>query len=150
MKKCHFNLINNSGDNVDEAPLRRCAEVICADECLHSRCEINLMICTDADMKEFNRLYRGDNSLTDVLTFSSADDLSSLISSGVQPFPCDIIIDINQLDRQKGLNNMEDELMDVFIHGLLHAFGYDHIRRQDINLMKDKEIKYKQIMDGIK
>ncbi|MGC9361893.1 MAG: rRNA maturation RNase YbeY [Candidatus Syntrophosphaera sp.] len=148
MSECHFNLINDSGANLDEKRLRRCAEVVCAGERAQGECEINLQICTDGEMRQYNRLYRGDDSITDVLAFSAEDE--NLIKPGDGSLPCDIIIDINQLDRQKGTNKLEDELMEVFIHGLLHAFGYDHIRRQDRNIMEEKEIAYKQIMGGTK
>lgn len=150
MSDCHFNLINDSGTNLDEKRLRRCAEAVCAGERAQGACEINLQICTDGEMREYNRLYRGDDSITDVLTFSSSDAHASPVISKNMPMTCDIIIDINQLDRQKGSNKLEDELMEVFIHGLLHAFGYDHIRGQDRNIMEEKEIAYKQIMDGTK
>ena len=148
MSKCQFNFTNQSGIAVVEAPLRLCAETVCAAECPAPACEVGLLLCADVEMREFNRLYRGDDSVTDVLSFSAPDELAGLAKAEAQALPCDIIIDINQLDRQKGSNTLEKELMEVFIHGLLHAFGYDHIRRQDQELMTSKEQYYKQMMEG--
>ncbi|MBW6513637.1 MAG: rRNA maturation RNase YbeY [Candidatus Syntrophosphaera sp.] len=148
MSKCQFNLTNQSGIDVDEAPLRLCAETVCAGECPAPACEVDLLLCADPQMREFNRLYRGDDSVTDVLCFSAPDELAGLVNPEAEALPCDIIIDINQLDRQKGPNTLEKELMEVFIHGLLHAFGYDHIRRQDQEIMANKEQYYKQMMEG--
>ncbi len=150
MKGCQFNLVNQTSVPLDDEPLRRCAEIFCAGECPEGNCEINLIICNDTSIRRLNRQYRGDDSITDVLTFSLPEETQVPFTPEIRIHPRDIVIDINQLDRQKGTNKLEDELMEVFIHGLLHAFGYDHIRREDRKLMIEKEMKYKQIMDGTK
>lgn len=72
MNGCEFNLINESGRTVDPDPLRRCAEAVSAGEAGPGTREINLLLCNDAAMKRYHRIYRGSDSVTDVLSFSAA------------------------------------------------------------------------------
>jgi rRNA maturation RNase YbeY len=99
-------------------------------------------------MQKHNKTYRGHGAITDVLCFAAEKPAASCFESAQPELVCDIIIDINQIDRQKGHKTLDEELLDVFIHGLLHGFGYDHIRRQDQITMMEKEIYYKNMMEG--
>lgn len=148
MNGCEFNLINESGRTVDPDPLRRCAEAVSAGEAGPGTREINLLLCNDAAMKRYHRIYRGSDSVTDVLSFSAAAEVPDGVSEQAAPASHDIVIDTNQIDRQKGTNSFEMELMGVFIHGLLHVFGYDHVRQRDRNIMNQKELHYQELMQG--
>jgi probable rRNA maturation factor len=143
-----FSLENESGLAIDAAWLEQCARVICEGEGRGRDCEVNILLCGDEEIRRYNLQYRGDNSVTDVLSFGYLEEPGGDIRAGVQPMVCDIIIDIKQVDRQKGFNTLEQELMEIFIHGLLHGFGYDHIRSRDRELMNEKERDYKQMMVG--
>jgi probable rRNA maturation factor len=81
-----------------------------------------------------NRKYLGRDTLTDVISFPSDQEIA--------PFLGDIIIDIEVADRQKGERDLISELQFLFLHGLLHLLGYDHISTAAEMLMKKKERKY--------
>lgn len=147
MTDCQFNLINQSGCEIDEQLLERCFQLVCQGESPRQCFELNLVLCTDREMQKFNRIYRGSGSVTDVLSFSSQGSQDPSLPPSVTPSH-DIIIDTNQIDRQKGKKSFEWELVKVFIHGLLHVLGYDHLRHNDRKEMQDKEFHYNKIIQG--
>jgi probable rRNA maturation factor len=100
--------------------------------------EINILICDDSAMQAFNEQYRGKNSSTDVLSFP--------VNIPEIPILGDIIIDIEVASRQKGEKSLENELQRLFLHGLLHLLGYDHLSVRQEKLMKAKEDKYWKIL----
>lgn len=148
MKTCAFNLINHSELALDLSRLKRCAEIISSAEQPSACCEINLLLCTDEEMRRYHRLYRGCDAVTDVLSFTAEAGPLQPGQDCLDVLSHDIIVDINQIDRQKGTNSFEKELLAVFTHGLLHIFGYDHIRQQDRNIMQQRELYYSHLMEG--
>ena len=147
MTDCQFNLINQSGCEVNEQLLKSCFQLVCQGESPRQGFELNLVLCTDREMQKFNRIYRGSKSVTDVLSFCSQGSRDPSLPASITPSH-DIIIDTNQIDRQKGKKSFEWELVKVFIHGLLHVFGYDHLRHEDRKEMQDKEFHYNNIIQG--
>lgn len=83
-----------------------------------------------------NRKYRGVDARTDVLSFSDA--VNESIITG------DIIIDIEVARAQKGSMTLDQEIISLFIHGLLHVLGYDHQNREARSRMQAKEKYYKE------
>ncbi len=147
MNQISFEFSNLTDTLLDPEPLRAAAELICRSELPQGECEVGLLLCDDATIKKYNLLYRGDNAVTDVLCFNLSDELPKQISKSGQTMICDILIDIKQLERQKGSKTIHEELMEIFIHGLLHGFGYDHIRTGDKIVMKEKEKHYQTMME---
>ncbi len=143
-----FSIINSTQEEIPETLLHNCAHLLLDAELPEQDLDLGLLICDDDAMQDYNRRYRGDAGITDVLSFTDLDQSPDSVLAGVLPPSADIIIDINQLDRQKGNKSREDELLRVFIHGLLHACGYDHIRAGDREVMEFKERYYRQLMDG--
>ena len=54
----------------------------------------------------------------------------------------DIIINLNKIKNKKVLKNFKIEFDRLWIHGLLHLFGYDHIKGKDYLKMHQIEKKY--------
>lgn len=73
---------------------------------------VSVAIIGDKKMQELNKLYRGLDKPTDVLSFTGLNE---------------IIIDIKAIERQaKELKKSRDsELFFILVHGLLHLIGYD-------------------------
>ncbi|HQQ67274.1 MAG TPA: rRNA maturation RNase YbeY [Candidatus Cloacimonadota bacterium] len=129
----------------DASAIKGMAEIICAAEAPDTDFQISLQLVTSETMKEYNRLYRGVDHNTDVLSF--AGDV--MVLDGRKTRLCDIIIDTNQVFIQKGTNTFREEFWLVLIHGFLHLTGYDHIRTADRRKMEDAEENYrKQIPEG--
>jgi probable rRNA maturation factor len=131
-------------DGIDEASIRLMAETICSSEAPDTDFQISLQLVKSEAMREFNRLYRGVNHVTDVLSFAG----DAMMLEGRIIRLCDIIIDTNQVFLQKGTNTFREEFWLVLIHGLLHLTGYDHIRTADRRKMEDAEDNYRKQIPG--
>ncbi len=96
---------------------------------------IVLTLANDRQIHGLNLEYRGVDKPTDVLSFSYF---------GEKKFPGDdvvgeIVISVPTAKRQakdhgKTLNQ---ELQFLFLHGLLHVFGFDHIKKKERTIMFD-------------
>jgi len=108
---------------------------------------INIVLCNNDYIQELNKKYRGKNKPTDVLSFPQFENLNDFnndkfykeIGLG------DIIISIDKAFEQSKEYNCEldQELLRLTIHGLLHLLGMDHeISKEEENKMKEKEDYY--------
>lgn len=75
-----------------------------------------VVLLSDAAMKRFNRRFAGIDRTTDVLSFPADGDPSYL---------GDILISVESADRQRRAG-LEQEIMVLMLHGLLHLLGHDH------------------------
>jgi len=98
-----------------------------------------LKLVSEENIKAYNKKYRGKNSETDVLSFPSEFKESNFIG--------DIIIDVNVANQQKDTRYLKDELIVLFVHGVLHLLGFDHLRTDDKKNMQDLE---NQILNTLK
>ena len=98
---------------------------------------VNLIITDDVEIEILNFKYRGLKKVTDVLSFSDDCKVSSMLG--------DIIIDIYQAERQKK-DSLDLELQVLFVHGMLHLLGYDHLSTKDYNIMLQKEEYYNKML----
>ncbi|MBM4402866.1 MAG: rRNA maturation RNase YbeY [Candidatus Cloacimonetes bacterium] len=143
----NLTIINQSGAALDLINLEGITGYIVAEERPLVSYEIALTLVNSAEMRSLNRRFRGQDATTDVLSFTvEGDDLPIQIRDEV--LIGDIVIDINQIEKQRGHINVKDELIRVYIHGLLHLLGYDHIRSQDKEVMEQTEQKYLTRMKG--
>lgn len=93
--------------------------------------EVSLVFCDGDYIQELNRQYRNVDRVTDVLSFPM-DDAESAIST--EEFILgDIVICVLRMKEQaKEYGHSETrELAFLFLHGMLHLLGYDHIEDDD-------------------
>lgn len=141
---------------IPELSLQKIADLICSTEDPAHSYQICVKMVNSATMTKYNKLYRGLNEPTDILSFITAELPPCQIDEqfredGFSAKPiriCDIVIDINQLLRQKDSRTIEDEFRAVLIHGLLHLVGYDHIHSTDAEKMYKKEEYYFKLTQG--
>lgn len=143
-----MNKIEIEGDlpsGIDKDSVKVLSDNILKKEAHNVAYELCIKLVDSLEMIELNRLYRGKNESTDVLTFLGDE----LFLSDRTLRVCDIVIDINQLNIQKDKNTLSEEFWQVLIHGLLHAAGYDHIKTSDKRTMEDAEENYRRLIkDG--
>lgn len=86
--------------------------------------EVSIVFVDDAQMQSLNRSFRRKNNTTDVLTFPAEDDISP---AGARQLG-DIVISVDRAKEQARDQNhsVATEVRYLILHGLLHAFGYDH------------------------
>lgn len=106
----------------------------CADK------EISITFVDDEAIRLLNRQYLRRDKPTNVLSFSLQEGECGSVNPGMLG---DIVIsaDTALRDAQRGHFTLEEELLFLIIHGLLHLTGYDHVRtsRADTIKMKKRE-----------
>lgn len=89
---------------------------------------------------EMNRDYRGIDRPTDVISFAFLDgeDSRDEIMHSKQMTPLgDIYISLDKAKEQAQEygHSLDRELRFLFVHGLLHLLGYDHMTKEDEEIM---------------
>tara|TARA_B100000900_G_scaffold9183_1_gene7603 strand:+ start:167 stop:355 length:189 start_codon:yes stop_codon:yes gene_type:complete len=59
----------------------------------------------------------------------------------------DIIINLNKIPSQNNKDNFKKEFDSLWIHGLVHLFGYEHKKNKDFIKMNRIEKKYFKIIN---
>lgn len=100
---------------------------------------ISWLIVEAADIKQLNKHYRHHNKVTDVLSFILQAD----------PLIGEIVISYQQAVKQAARrgHSLKQELIILTIHGLVHLFGYDHIKLKDRQVMRPLEHKILKIYE---
>ena len=125
--------INNLTNSlVNEKQFKTIGLKILKQENVREKIDLSVAIVNEAKIKELNRIYRGENKPTDVLSFDYSDKLKGLPRNLGEIVLCPSEIHI---DKEIGLAH-------IFIHGLLHLLGYDHENQKEAKIMQLKEQKY--------
>ena len=97
------------------------------------RLDLSVALLKESKMQELNRMYRGKDEPTNVLSFKEEEfGLGELVL-------CPAVIRKNAA--KYGIT-FKAELCRIFIHGLLHLLGYDHAKDADFKRMSQKEKQY--------
>ncbi len=101
---------------------------------------ISVHLVGDAKIKNLNKIYRGKNQTTDVLSFASRDGKDFCFGDDLG----DIFISVAQIRRQAKENSVSfrQELIRMLVHGVLHILGYDHQKEKEAKIMFAKQEKY--------
>ena len=138
---------------------RKIAELVIETSLDYVKCpyetEVSLLLTTDEEIKEINRMQRQIDRATDVLSFPMADyetpgDFSIVEEmaeedcfdpdSGVLLLG-DIIISVEKVIEQAEAygHSRERELGFLTAHSMLHLFGYDHMEEEERIDMEEKQ-----------
>jgi probable rRNA maturation factor len=92
-----------------------------------AECELSVLLVGDRAMRGLNRVWRGIDRTTDVLSFSQREGRFSEIRPELLG---DIVICVPQAERQAADagHSLARELERLLVHGLVHILGYDHER----------------------
>ncbi|MBI2484839.1 rRNA maturation RNase YbeY [Candidatus Uhrbacteria bacterium] len=88
---------------------------------------VSVALVGKSAMQKLNHAYRGVDAPTDVLSFSYDDEE---VFGEVVICPA-----IAKGQAQAEGIAVRTELLTLFVHGLLHLFGFDHIRAKDARVM---------------
>lgn len=93
-----------------------------------------LSVVGDAKMKELNSSYRGQDKVTDVLSFRLSEGESFVEAPEISATELgDVIICLPQVRRQAQAigRGVDTEMALMVAHGTLHLLGYDHCEAKD-------------------
>ena len=87
--------------------------------------ELSLAFVDDAEMADLNRRYRERNGPTNVLAFAMAEGAFADLRPELLG---DVVISVDTLAREAKRDGvpLQDHLIRLLIHGILHLAGYDH------------------------
>ena len=101
---------------------------------------ISVTIVNNDYIHDINRTYRHKDSPTDVISFAFLDDdpnRDDLFRSGKMVVLGEIYISSEKAKEQAQEygHSLDREMRFLFVHGLLHLLGYDHMKEEDERVM---------------
>jgi len=121
-----FEVNNQTKFKINRAGLKKIIVAFAHRQALNQSRYFSLAFVSGAEMKRLNQTWRGQNKITDVLSFAESDVQEDFLTD--DDFWGEIIICYPQLIRQAkefGVS-LKEELARVLIHGLAHLAGYEH------------------------
>lgn len=105
---------------------------------------VSLCLCDDLKMQQINCQHRQIDKATNVLSFPAYDLRSDTIDPAVPALLGDIVIAAETVVREADAMQVPlvDHLMHLFVHGMLHLFGYDHLEDDMAEAMETLEIQF--------
>lgn len=103
-----------------------------------------LLLSNGREIKYLNKKFRKKNKVTDVLSFpfNAKKILQKKIKKDKEIYIGDIIINLGKIQSKHTPKNFKGEFDQLWIHGLLHLFGYDHKSEKDFLAMSRMEKKF--------
>ena len=140
-KKLSLNILNHNFTEISselESRLELLAEHILFDQ-NENKLKVNLKLISSKEMIKLSGDFRAKNLDTNVLSFPADKDIQKI--SGELG---DIAISIPYIQNElQNLNRgLDDHMMHLLAHGILHLIGFDHKKYQEANIMEAQEIKY--------
>lgn len=126
---------------VRRAAVVRVAELV-LDAVGEQQSELSIELTSDRRMRRLNRLYRKKDRTTDVLAFPMREALMPPAAGLTTNMLGDVVISIPQALRQaiEAGGQLDDEIVSLLVHGVLHLCGYDHERgEREAALMHRRE-----------
>ena len=109
----------------------------------------SLLLSDSKEIKRLNKKFRKKNKSTDILSFPfyQKKDLYKIIKKEKEIYIGDIIINFNELKNVSSNEDFKNKLNKLWIHGLVHLFGYKHKTLKDFKSMNRLEKKYLQYLN---
>jgi len=99
-----------------------------------SKIRFDISFCDDETIHQINKEYRNKDCPTDVITFSLfCDDENALIYRKTADLG-QIIVSVETAKKQ-AKNSLEEEILTLICHGILHLFGFDHLTKKDYDFV---------------
>ena len=106
----------------------------------------SILLTNSLNMQKLNNKFRNCNKPTDVLSFPFFTSNSLKLLKQKNFYIGDIATSYEIINSRSKKNDFISEFDKVWVHGLLHLVGYDHIRNQDYYKMNKIE---KRILNSI-
>ncbi len=123
--------------------------------------EINLLLTTNDEIREMNKMFRQIDKPTDVLSFPMLEyetpgDFSAFEDQGEEAFnpeSGELMLGDIVISKEKVLEQAEAyghspvrEFAFLIAHSMLHLFGYDHMEKEERKIMEEKQ---REIMEKV-
>ena len=143
---------------------RKIAELVIETSLDYVKCpyetEVSLLLTTDEEIKEINRMQRQIDRATDVLSFPMLEyetpgDFSFVEeeAEAFNPESGELMLGDIVISQEKGLAQAEAyghspkrEFAFLIAHSMLHLFGYDHMEEEERLVMEERQ---REIMEKV-
>lgn len=141
-------MITLTGDITDN--FARAADAAFAALSLAGEAEVEVNFVTEEEIRELNARTRDTDRVTDVLSYPMLDEIRPFTREDY-PFDVDpengrvplgsIVIcrDVAARQAEEYGHSRDREETYLFVHGLLHLLGYDHMTEEDKSVMREAE-----------
>ena len=94
---------------------------------------VNVSFVDDNTMIEYNKKFHGKEGTTNVLSFENKDKFV-----GASLYLGEIVLCYNKIvdEARKFNKSFKERLWHLFVHGVLHTLGYDHINEDERTKME--------------
>lgn len=133
-----FNSLISGYDNYEEIYLSLLSKAV---KYLDVKCSpiVSVSLVDEGLIQNINRDYRHIDKVTDVISFAFLDneDRASILKKEGEVVLGDIYICLDVAKKQAAEygHPLDRELRFLFVHGLLHLLGYDHMTKEDEEIM---------------
>ncbi|MDR1778846.1 MAG: rRNA maturation RNase YbeY [Clostridiales Family XIII bacterium] len=108
--------------------------------------EVGVSFVTEAEIHDLNRVHRGKDAPTDVLSFPMFSTIEEVRAqdagvSGARVSLGDVVLCPGIAEKQAEAygHGADREIVYLFVHSMLHLLGYDHEAGADKNAMRTEE-----------
>jgi probable rRNA maturation factor len=121
--------------------LRRIAGFVLDQEEVAGHVTAEIVIADSDTVRELNRLYRGRDEPTDVLSFAASEGEAFMDAPDEEPSLGEVIVCLPVAEAQATAANraVAGEIAHLLVHGLLHILGHDHEEKAEGEEMKERE-----------
>jgi len=91
----------------------------------------SILLTNSMNMKKLNKKFRRKNKATDVLSFPALEVKKLKLIKEKKIYIGDIAASFEIINLRSKKSNFSLEFDKVWVHGLLHLIGHDHIRNKD-------------------
>lgn len=134
--------IDGDTEGINIGLIREALQVVYNNLGLSSNNVVSLKFCNDSEIREINKRYRGADQATDVISFPADSETGMYHANNTgEIFLGEILIDINYIAAHTNTSSFNNEVIRVFVHGVLHLLGYDHLNTNQMKEMQTIEEK---------
>ena len=104
----------------------------------------SILLSGSIEIKKLNKKFRNENKPTDILSFPfhKKKKLNNRMKIDKEIYLGDIIINIDKIKNKNKNIKFKEEFNKLWVHGLVHLFGYKHKKNRDFYYMNRIEKKY--------
>ena len=116
------------------------------------RCELSVTFVDLDEIHELNKIHRGVDSPTDVLSFPQFEDVCEEAPEEGEICLGDVVICRDKAAQQAEEfgHSCEREILYLFVHSVLHLLGYDHMEDDEKRVMRTREEKIMEHIDVLR
>lgn len=131
----NFEIINETNENIEELDVVKSVINYALEQQKVNNSVFNIIIVDEEKIHSLNKEYRGIDRITDVISFALEDD-NTFVKTDLRVLG-DIYICLSKAKSQalEYGHSFLREICFLSIHGLLHLLGYDHMTKEEEEIM---------------